>query len=220
MAGLFITLEGIDGCGKSTQASLLCAYFRKMGRTVVHTREPGGTPLGSALRKIFLDRKGTDLTPRTEVLMMGADRADHVATVIRPALERGETVVCERYIDSTLAYQGFGRSEGEAFLRTIRAINAFATEGLLPDVTILLDIDPNLAQSRRRRNPDRIEAKTRSYHRRVRSGYLSIAKAHPERVSIVDARKNPRRVHATIVELLTRFERGREPQGSGRKHHQ
>jgi len=200
LRGFFVTFEGIDGSGKSTQAAMLADWLRADGVQVVHTREPGGSPLGHVVRHVFLHRPEFELQVETEVLLMGADRAEHVARVIRPALERGQTVLCERYIDSTTAYQGYGSGCGEELLRHIRTINAFATGGLEPDVTFLLDIDPQVAASRRTGAADRVEAKGLAYQRRVREGYLHLARAFPQRIVLLNGAAPPDQLHRQIVE--------------------
>jgi len=186
MAGLFITLEGGDGSGKSTQSARLTGWLTGVGRTVVVTREPGGTSLGLELRDIVLHRRG-EIAPRAEALLYAADRAHHVATVVRPALERGEIVVQDRYIDSSVAYQGAGRVlDGTE----VRDISLWATEGLLPDLTVLLDLPESDGRERMatRTKYDRLEAEAGEFHARVRAGYLALAEAEPDRFLVLDAR--------------------------------
>jgi len=184
--GLFITLEGGDGSGKTTQAELLGEWLAEQGRTIVRTREPGGTEVGVEVREIVLHHRG-DITPRAEALLYAADRAHHVATVVRPALERGEVVLQDRYIDSSVAYQGAGRVlDPEA----VRRLSEWATEGLRPDLTILLDLDAEAARGRldeARTRYDRLEAEASDFHDRVRSAYLVLAANEPERFLVVDA---------------------------------
>ncbi|HZW41197.1 MAG TPA: dTMP kinase [Agromyces sp.] len=184
--GLFITLEGGDGSGKTTQAELLGEWLAEQGRTIVRTREPGGTEVGVEVREIVLHHRG-DITPRAEALLYAADRAHHVATVVRPALERGEVVLQDRYIDSSVAYQGAGRVlDPEA----VRRLSEWATEGLRPDLTILLDLDAEAARGRldeARTRYDRLEAETSDFHDRVRTAYLVLAANEPERFLVVDA---------------------------------
>lgn len=204
MHGLFITFEGIDGCGKTTQATMLADALKQSGRTVVHTREPGGTPLGNNLRELMLHRADLELGYETEVLLMCADRAHHVQTVLRPALLQDKIIVCERYTDSTLAYQGYANHVDERGLQSIEAMNMFATGGLMPHITFLLDLEPDVAKERRQDEADRIESKHRDYHRRVREGYLNIAAHHPGRVVVVDASQRPQDVHATIMNHLSK----------------
>ena len=184
--GVFITLEGGDGSGKTTQAELLGRWLQEAGRTVVRTREPGGTEVGVEVREIVLHHRG-DIAPRAEALLYAADRAHHVATLVRPALERGDVVIQDRYIDSSVAYQGAGRVlDPEA----IRGLSEWATEGLRPDLTVLLDLDAAAARGRldeARTRYDRLEAEAAEFHDRVRAAYLALAEAEPERFLVVDA---------------------------------
>ncbi|PYD01773.1 dTMP kinase [Microbacterium esteraromaticum] len=189
-SGLWITLEGGDGSGKTTQARLLAEWLQQRGRTVLRTREPGGSEVGTLIRDIVLHHRG-DIAPRAEALLYAADRAHHVATVVRPALERGEVVLQDRYLDSSVAYQGAGRvlDAGE-----VRDLSLWATEGALPDLTVLLDLDP--ASARRRLDADdkpfdRLEAEKEEFHARVRSAYLELAAAEPQRFLVVDASLDP-----------------------------
>ena len=184
--GVFITLEGGDGSGKTTQAELLRGWLADRGRTVLRTREPGGTEVGVEVREIVLHHRG-DITPRAEALLYAADRAHHVATVVRPALERGEVVIQDRYIDSSVAYQGAGRVLDP---EEVRGLSEWATEGLRPDLTILLDLDADAARGRldeARTRYDRLEAEASEFHDRVRTAYLRLAEAEPERFLVVDA---------------------------------
>jgi dTMP kinase len=184
--GLFISLEGIDGVGKSTQSDLLEEYLRELGQPVVRTFEPGGTELGQEIRHLLLHRKG-DVAPRSEALLYAADRAHHVATKVRPALERGQAVITDRYLDSSVAYQGVGR---ELNAEDVRAISMFAVENLLPDLTILLDLEAGPAMARRSKTgaePDRLEREKVEFFEAVRQAYLAMAKAEPQRWLIVDA---------------------------------
>lgn len=186
MAGLFITLEGGDGVGKSTQASLLESWLQSLGRTVVRTREPGGTEVGTELRQIVLHHPG-HIAPRAEALIYAADRAQHIATLVRPALERGEVVIQDRYFDSSVAYQGAGRVLGPD---EIRQLSLWATEGLLPDLTVLLDLDESSARVRLDAEDkpfDRLEAEAAEFHQRVRHGFLALAAAEPNRFIVIDA---------------------------------
>ena len=184
--GLFITLEGGDGSGKSTQSARLTGWLTDAGRAVLVTREPGGTSLGLELRDIVLHRRG-EIAPRAEALLYAADRAHHIATVVRPALERGDIVVQDRYIDSSVAYQGAGRVlDGTE----VRNLSLWATEGLLPDLTILLDLHEADGRDRmaERTKYDRLEAEADDFHARVRAGYLALAAAEPDRFLVLDAR--------------------------------
>lgn len=197
MTGLFITLEGGDGSGKSTQLELLVRWLHESGQTVTVTREPGGTDLGLELRNIVLHRRG-EIAPRAEALIYAADRAHHIATKVHPALERGEVVVQDRYIDSSLAYQGAGRvlDVGE-----VREVSLWATEGLMPDLTILLDLDVASAGDRlgARTTFDRLEAEESDFHARVRAGYLRLAAEEPDRFLVIDARE-PIELIAEIIQ--------------------
>lgn len=183
---MFITLEGGDGSGKTTQAELLREWLTSEGRTVVRTREPGGTDVGVEIREIVLHHEG-DIAPRAEALLYAADRAHHVATVVRPALERGDVVIQDRYIDSSVAYQGAGRVlDAEA----VRGLSEWATDGLVPDLTILLDLEAEAARGRldeARTRFDRLEAEASEFHDRVRSAYLALAASEPDRFLVVDA---------------------------------
>ncbi|MCU1437213.1 MAG: tmkA [Naasia sp.] len=185
MTGLFVTLEGGDGSGKSTQAELLAAWLTERGQTVLRTREPGGSDLGLELREIVLHRRG-EIDPRAEALLYAADRAHHIATVVRPALARGEVVLQDRYLDSSVAYQGAGRTLDPA---QIRDLSLWAAEGLLPGLTVLLDLDPAAARVRlgERTMYDRLEAEQADFHQRVRDAYLRLAGAEPERFLVIDA---------------------------------
>ena len=201
MPGRFITLEGGDGSGKSTQSALLTDWLTDAGHSVLVTREPGGTPLGEELREIVLHRHG-DIAPRAEALIYAADRAHHIATKVRPALARGEIVIQDRYLDSSVAYQGAGRVlDGTE----IRNLSLWATEGLLPDLTVLLDLHEGegkgrLADSRTRY--DRLEAEAAEFHARVRAGYLGMAEAEPSRFLVLDAREPIDTIAAAIRERV------------------
>lgn len=185
-SGVFITLEGGDGSGKSTQAELLSEWLRERGRTVLRTREPGGTDVGNEVREIVLHHRG-DIAPRAEALLYAADRAHHIASTVRPALARGEVVIQDRYLDSSVAYQGVGRVLDPV---EIRELSLWAAEGLLPDLTILLDLDETVARTRldsARTRYDRLEAEKAEFHARVRTAYLDLAEAEPERFLVLDA---------------------------------
>lgn len=182
---MFLTLEGGDAAGKTTQAVELERWLTGLGRTVVRTREPGGTPLGAEIRTLLLHGDGP-IAPRAEALLYAADRAQHVATVVRPALARGEVVVQDRYLDSSVAYQGAGRVLDP---EEVRGLSTWATAGLVPDLTVLLDVDPAVARGRRagRAEEDRLEAEQDDFHERVRAAFLALADAAPDRFVVVDA---------------------------------
>ncbi|BDZ45771.1 dTMP kinase [Naasia aerilata] len=197
MTALFVTFEGGDGSGKSTQAGLLEEWLLGRGETVLRTREPGGSDLGVELRDIILHRRG-HIEPRAEALLYAADRAHHIATVVRPALQRGEVVVQDRYLDSSVAYQGAGRTldPGE-----IRNLSLWAAEGLLPDVTILLDLHEDEGRRRldaSRTTYDRLEAEQAEFHQRVRDAYLQLAEAEPARFLVLDATRPAAELAAVI----------------------
>ena len=186
LRGLWITFEGGDGSGKTTQAELLRSWLAEAGRAVVRTREPGGTDVGVLVRDIVLHHRG-EIAPRAEALLYAADRAQHIATLVRPALEAGSVVVQDRYLDSSVAYQGAGRVLDAA---EIRALSVWAADGALPDLTVLLDLDPSRARDRLDADDkpfDRLEAERDDFHGRVRESYLALAAAEPERFLVVDA---------------------------------
>ena len=197
--GFFIALEGGDGAGKSTQAEALAEWIRGKGHEVVLTREPGATPVGKRLRSILLDVSSAGLSHRAEALLYAADRAEHVDTVVRPALERGAVVVSDRYIDSSVAYQGAGRDLSPT---EIARINRWATDGLVPHMTVLLDVDPETARERFTEAPDRLESEPAEFHARVRSGFLTLAAADPSRYLVVDAGQEPEAVTTVIRHRL------------------
>ncbi len=202
--GLFISVEGIDGVGKSTQLELLEEFLVAQGRKVMRTLEPGGTDLGQEIRHLLLHRKG-DVAPRSEALLYAADRAHHVATKIRPALERGDVVLTDRYLDSSVAYQGVGRALDAA---EVRAISMFAVENLLPALTILLDLPAAVARARRSKTgqePDRLEREKVEFFEAVRQAYLEMAAREPERWLVIDASASIEVMHEQIrdrVKLL------------------
>jgi len=204
-SGLFLTFEGGDGSGKSTQSALLTEWLAAQGRTVVHSREPGGTELGLELREIILHRRGY-MAPRAEALLYAADRAHNIATVVRPALDRGDIVIQDRYLDSSVAYQGAGRVLDPA---EVREVSLWATEHLLPHLTILLDLDIETGRARlddARTRYDRLEAEAAEFHHRVREAYLALAAAEPERFLVLDATEPveqlAERIRARVSDLL------------------
>lgn len=190
----FIVFEGGDGAGKTTQIERLVEHLRALGRTVVTTREPGGTPLGADLRRLVLH--GDHVAPRAEALVFAADRAHHVATVVRPALERGDVVVQDRYLDSSVAYQGSGRDLGAD---DVRDLSLWATHGLLPDLTVVLDLDPAVGRSRRGDVHDRLEREADDFHEKVRRTYLRLAAADPGRYLVLDATRGRDELAAEIA---------------------
>jgi dTMP kinase len=199
MRGLLISVEGVEGSGKSTHCRLLGQWLTARGLEVVLTSEPDGTPLGSAIRRLF-EQDGMPPTPLTQTFLFMAARQQHVAQVIRPALARGAVVVSDRYADATLAYQGFG---GGIELETIRDLNALATGGVMPDLTILLDLDP--AEGIRRisdRPLDAFEKMDMGFHRRVREGYLEIAHAEKNRVVVLSATQPKDALHAAVTRAV------------------
>jgi dTMP kinase len=211
MAGVFITFEGIDGCGKSTQLRLLASELRVRGIDVVTTREPGGTTLGLKLRAALLDVQ-EQVDPLAELLVFAADRAQHVRTVLRPSLAAGKVVMSDRYADATVAYQGSGRGFAPELINEIVQL---ATEGLQPDLTLLFDLSvPESAVRTRRRNEakhsDRLDREHHEFHLRVREAYLDIAKANPDRVRTIDARGSVQETHEKVMRIVMPFleERG------------
>ncbi|WP_369272553.1 dTMP kinase [Streptomyces sp. R11] len=198
-AGFFIALEGGDGAGKSTQAEALAEWIRGKGHEVVVTREPGATAVGKRLRSILLDVSSAGLSHRAEALLYAADRAEHVDTVVRPALERGAVVISDRYVDSSVAYQGAGRDLSPT---EIARINRWATNGLAPHLTVLLDVSPEIARERFTEAPDRLESEPAEFHARVRSGFLTLAASDPGRYLVVDAGQEPEAVTTVIRHRL------------------
>ncbi|MET9594835.1 dTMP kinase [Streptomyces sp. NPDC006516] len=197
--GFFLVLEGGDGAGKSTQVEALADWIRAKGHEVVVTREPGATPVGKRLRSILLDVSSAGLSNRAEALLYAADRAEHVDSVVRPALERGAIVISDRYIDSSVAYQGAGRDLAPT---EIARISRWATSGLVPHLTVLLDVDPKTARERFTEAPDRLESEPAEFHTRVRSGFLTLAAADPARYLVVDAGQEPEAITTVVRHRL------------------
>lgn len=197
MFPIFIVFEGVDGSGKTTQLHLLHKYLTEKNLPTYRTREPGGTPVGEKIRELLLDPTFSEMQERTEALLYAAARAQLVAQVIRPRLEQGYTVLCDRYIDSTLAYQGYGRGMDIDFLASI---NKLGTGGLQPQLTILLDLSPEegLARSRKERPADRLEKESLAFYQRVRQGYLELAKKNPQAYLVLDARLPLEDLHRKI----------------------
>jgi dTMP kinase len=206
MAGAFITFEGIDGCGKSTQLRLLASELRVRGVTVVTTREPGGTPLGQRLRAALLDVQ-EQVDPLAELLVFAADRAQHVRKHLRPSLAANQVVLSDRYADATVAYQGAGRGFAPELIQEIVQL---ATEGLKPDLTLLFDLSvaESTVRTRRRiesKRTDRLDIEDAEFHTRVRNAYVEIAKAEPARVKVVDARGSVQETHLAVMDIVIPF---------------
>lgn len=200
--GLFITVEGGDGSGKTTQLEYIRRYLEEKGRAVIFTREPGGTPIGEKIRSVILDPENTDMAPMTEAMLYAASRAQLVHQVIKPALEHKRIVVCDRYVDSSIAYQGFGRGIGE----DVAVINSYAIEGCMPDLTFLLLVEPETGINRLDGAPlDRIESEDSAFHRRVYEGYKALMEQFPERIVGIDGTKPVEEVSAEIARHLDRL---------------
>ena len=213
--GLLITFEGVEGSGKSTQIELLKASLEARGRDVLTLREPGGTRLGEEVRRILLGRDGDGMEPLTELLLYSACRSEIITKVIRPALQSGKTVICDRFTDSTIAYQGYAR---ELDPKTIETLNKLVTSGLRPDITFLLDMDPKKGLKRAIHrmssvnsidaNEDRFERESLQFHGRVREGFLKLASADPERIKLIDAERSIEEIQSDIerisIALLSR----------------
>ena len=189
LGGVFIAFEGGDGAGKSTQAQLLSAWLEELGHTVVVTREPGGTPFGRTVRELVLH--GDHVAPRAEALLFAADRAHHVETLILPALGRGEVVITDRYVDSSIAYQGAGRDLG---VDEVRELNVWATGGLVPTLTVLIDLPADVGRARRGGIHDRLESESADFHGAVRDLFLALADADPDRYLVVDGELPPEQI--------------------------
>ena len=206
MAGAFITFEGIDGCGKSTQLRLLASELRVRGLEIVTTREPGGTALGRKLRAALLDIE-EQVDPLAELLVFAADRAHHVRTLLSPVIENNQIVLSDRYADATVAYQGAGRGFEP---KLIQDIVQLATGGLTPDLTLLFDLSVSESAVRTRRrvaskNTDRLDIEDAEFHTRVRNAYLEIAKAEPDRFRVIDARNSTRETHKLVMDIVVPF---------------
>lgn len=208
--GLFITFEGPEGSGKSTQSKMIYKYFEEKGVDILWTREPGGSDICSQIRKVILDPANAEMDDYTEVLLLAADRNEHVANVIKPALEQGKVVICDRFADSTLAYQGYGRGID---MEHLKYLHKMVTRGLKPDLTFLVDIDVKKGlervQSRGEvKGGDRIERQQIDFHHRLRKGYLEMSGKYPKRYEIVDGDQTLKEVNAEILDrLIKRFPR-------------
>jgi len=200
--GLFITFEGIEGCGKSTQAKLLEEYFIQEGRSVFLTREPGGPKISEMIRKILLSIDNNEMLPQTEVLLYMASRSQHTGEWIIPELEKGNIVISDRYYDSTFAYQGAARKIDGKLIDTIRR---YATFGLVPDITFLVDLSEEIGLSRiLAEDADRLEQESMKFHKKVREGFLEIAKKEPERFFVLDGKKSIKEIHEDVIELINK----------------
>lgn len=209
MQGLFITFEGIEGCGKTSQAKLLSDYITERGYEVTMTREPGGTPISEAIREILLSNDFITMHPHTEVLLYIASRAQHVEEIIRPAIEKGNIVICDRFSDSTFVYQCFVRGINKEIVETI---NNFALNGARPDLTFVLDIEPSeglhramLRNQKQHRGQDRIESEAIEFHQKVREGYLRLIEEYPERAYLIKTDKDKTEVHEEIRNVFDKF---------------
>lgn len=203
--GVLITLEGVEGSGKTTQLGRLARRLKGKGYPAVVTREPGGTPMAERLRALLLQTTRERMLPECEALLILASRSQHVAHVIRPALRRGAIVLCDRFSDSTLAYQGYARGLG---LARLRALDRFATQGLRPDLTLLFDVPVSRGLGRRAgagKGQNRLDREHRGFHRRVRSGFLDLAARHPGRIKVIDGRAAPDAVAARVTAIVLAY---------------
>ena len=196
--GLFITFEGVDGCGKTTQIKLLKEYYENIGKTVLLTREPGARGLGEKLREILLNYDG-DVSPNCESFLFLADRAQHIDTIIKPAINRGEIVLCDRHTDSTVAYQGYGRGLD---INRIKMLNDIATDGLKPDLTFVFDVDIETSMLRVGKTKDRMESAGIEFFQKVRQGYIAISKEEPQRVKLLNGTDSVENIHHEILKYL------------------
>ena len=196
--GMFITFEGADGCGKTTQMKLLAEYLEKKGIDVVLTREPGAKGLGEKVREILLNYEGP-VSDRCESFLFLADRAQNIDIIVNPAVEEGKIVLCDRHIDSTVAYQGYGRGLD---IERINMLNNIATNGRKPDLTFVFDIDVETSMARVGKEKDRMESAGIDFHNRVRQGYLELAKQEPQRIKVIDAAKSIEEIHAEVVNIF------------------
>ena len=206
--GKLISFEGLDGAGKTTQIELLTRWLTNHGVAYLNTREPGGTPLGVEIRRLLFERSDLDITPLAEAFLFQADRAHHFQTLVLPALEAGTLVITDRCFDASIAYQGFARNVGPELVTRMSMI---ATQGHIPDLTILLDLDPGDVQQRidpahdqsgLRSAPSRFDSETEIFHQRVRQGFRLIARAHPTRVKVIEAARSAEEIHRDIVGLV------------------
>lgn len=199
--GLFITFEGPDGCGKTTQMNLLAQYFEKKGKKVVLTREPGGKGLGEKVREILLNYDG-EVSDRCESFLFLADRAQNIDIIVKPAVKQGEIVLCDRHIDSTVAYQGYGRGLD---INEINMLNNLATGGKKPDLTLVFDVDVETSMKRVGKEKDRMESAGIEFHNRVRNGYLELATQEPDRIKVLNATKTIEEIHEKVIEIIEKL---------------
>lgn len=201
--GIFITIEGSDGSGKSTQIKFISNYFADKKREYVLTREPGGTAIGEQIRTLILDRSNSEMNAVAEAFLYAASRAQHVAQIIKPALEQGKIVICDRFLDSSIAYQGYGRGLGES----VEIINKYAVMGCMPDITFLMELNPEVSSSRiEKKEKDRLEVEKIEFHREVFRGYMELSKRYPDRIVRIDAGKSINEISVEIRKHLDRLQ--------------
>lgn len=203
MKGLFITFEGLDGCGKSTQLNLLAEHLKSKGLEVLITREPGSIGLGEKLREILLNYDG-EVSSNCEAFLFLADRAQHIDTLVKPAIDSGKIVLCDRHTDSTIAYQGYGRGVD---LAQIKMLNNIATSGLVPDLTFVFDIDVETSQSRVGKNKDRMESAGVEFHNKVREGFLKIAENELKRVKVINSKDSIEHIFEQVKKIMDDYEK-------------
>jgi len=201
MKGLFISVEGTDGAGKSTQIDMLLAHLKAKGVDVIYTREPGGTYISEKIRNIILDTDNEGMTGECEALLYAASRAQHVREKIVPALKAGKMVICDRYVDSSIVYQGVARGLG---IDEVRAINDFAIGGVMPDITLFFDltVEESVKRKKNMGSLDRIEKESFDFHKKIYEGYVALAENDPERIKRIDASKSVEEVHAQVLKVL------------------
>ncbi|MDY0255930.1 dTMP kinase [Gudongella oleilytica] len=208
MSGLFITLEGPDGSGKSTMIGLIGQYLKEQGIEHVITREPGGTAIGEKIRGIIIDRENINMGPETEALLFAASRAQHVHEKILPAVEEGKVVVCDRFLLSSLAYQGVGRGLG---IQEVKAVNEFGLRGMTPDLILFFHVDPEVTLLRKtKEGGDRLEEEGGVFHREVYEGYMTLLRMYPDNVVVIDAEKSVEEVYAQTIAALTEVLKSKE----------
>ena len=208
MRGKFITIEGTDGSGKSTQIELLMDYLRKKGADVIFTREPGGTQISEKIREIILDVNNSEMTGITEALLYAAARSQHVEEKIIPALEAGKIIICDRFVDSSIAYQGAARGIGA---EKIMGINEAALHGIMPDMTLFFDLSPEkgILRKKNERALDRLEKEKMDFHEKVYEGYKNLCKKYPERIKPIDADRSIDEVHSEVIEVIDGLLKGK-----------